>query len=105
MTAATVLQGRTREQLAASQVEADSWKSQTEVAQAKLQRAERSNAHLRKQRAQMMPDLQVSRAVHAQDVHACFLVLRQSFLGWVQKLETASLITLRPRPIASSTCL
>ena len=51
--------GGTGEQLAASQVEADSWKSQNDVAQAKLQRAERSNAHLRKQRAQMMADLQV----------------------------------------------
>ena len=56
---ASVLQGRTREQLAAAHGEVDSFRSQLEVSHAKLQRLERSNAHLRKQRAQMMADLQV----------------------------------------------
>ncbi|KAL3149782.1 hypothetical protein ABBQ38_013608 [Trebouxia sp. C0009 RCD-2024] len=50
--------GRTREQLAAANVEVEACRSQVEVSQAKLQRLERSNAHLRKQRAQMMADLQ-----------------------------------------------
>lgn len=53
------VQGRTREQLAAANVEVEACRSQVEVSQAKLQRLERSNAHLRKQRAQMMADLQV----------------------------------------------
>ena len=53
------VQGRTREQLAAANVEAEACRSQMEVSHAKLQRLERSNAHLRKQRAQMMADLQV----------------------------------------------
>lgn len=53
------VQGRTREQLAAANVEVEACRSQAEVSQAKLQRLERSNAHLRKQRAQMMADLQV----------------------------------------------
>lgn len=53
------VQGRTREQLAAASVEAEACRSQLEVSHAKLQRLERSNAHLRKQRAQMMADLQV----------------------------------------------
>ena len=52
-------QGRTREQLAAANVEAEACRSQLEVSNAKLQRLERSNAQLRKQRAQMMADLQV----------------------------------------------
>jgi len=46
-------------------VEVDSFRSQLEVSQAKLQRLERSNAHLRKQRAQMMADFQVSFAFSA----------------------------------------
>lgn len=54
-----MLQARTREQLAAAHGEVDSFRSQVEVSHAKLQRLERSNAHLRKQRAQMMADLQV----------------------------------------------
>ena len=53
------VQGRTREQLAAANVEAEACRSQMEVSHAKLQRLERSNAHLRKQRSQMMADLQV----------------------------------------------
>lgn len=56
----TAVQGRTREQLAAASVEADNFRSQLEVSHAKLQRLERSNTHLRKQRAQMMADLQVT---------------------------------------------
>ena len=53
------VQGRTREQLAAANAEAEACRNQVEVTHAKLQRLERSNAHLRKQRAQMMADLQV----------------------------------------------
>ena len=54
-----MLQGRAREQLAAAHVEVEGVRSQLEVCQAKLHRLERSNAHLRKQRVQMMADLQV----------------------------------------------
>jgi hypothetical protein len=57
------VQGRTREQLAVAHVEVDTFRSQLEVSEAKLQRLERSNAHLRKQRAQMMADFQVSFAL------------------------------------------
>ena len=53
------VQAQTREHLAAAQAQADSLKGQLEVSQAKLQRLDRSNAHLRKQRTQMMADIQV----------------------------------------------
>ena len=68
------MQGRTREQLAAAHVEVEAYRSQVEVSQAKLQRLERSNAHLRKQRAQMMADLQVPFTLPAPQVgsrHCC----------------------------------
>ena len=60
MSSHVAVQGRTREQLAAASMEADNIRGQLEVSHAKLQRLERSNAHLRKQRAQMMADLQVT---------------------------------------------
>lgn len=55
-------------------VEVDAFRSQVEVSQAKLQRLERSNAHLRKQRAQMMADLQASMlsAHFTAGVRSCF---------------------------------
>ena len=57
------MQGQTREQLAGAQAQADSLKGQLGVSQAKLQRLDRSNAHLRKQRTQMMADIQVGAAL------------------------------------------
>ena len=56
---AVCMQAQAREQLAMAQAQADSLKGQLEVSQAKLQRLDRSNTHLRKQRTQMLADIQV----------------------------------------------
>jgi len=75
-------------------VEVDSFRSQLEVSQTKLQRLERSNAHLRKQRAQMMADFQVSFAfcccISAQH---CTGSLKLQFLEWneLNRCQTAPL--------------
>lgn len=70
-------QAQAREQLASAQAQADSLKGQLEVSQAKLQRLDRSNTHLRKQRTQMLADIQVCAAALRM---LCYALLSAVFL-------------------------